>query len=205
MIGAIVGDNAGFWIGRTIGVRWVVRHRSRLQLTIRRLKLGQYLFLRHGGKVVFFGRFVAGTLGVGGVVGWAQLHELVAVSAVQRTGRNRLGRRATGLGAYAFGETLTSALSRIGLIVGVAAAIAVVAALVIARRFERRLEDAAERRITRPVTGTRRSRAGRGRGRVAELSPSSRRMLKGVLSQFAAFQSAPFAAFFTPSIMTRLV
>ena len=59
MIGAIVGDNAGFWIGRTIGVRWVVRHRSRLQLTIRRLKLGQYLFLRHGGKVVFFGRFVA--------------------------------------------------------------------------------------------------------------------------------------------------
>ncbi len=25
----------------------------------RRLKLGQYLFLKHGGKVVFFGRFVA--------------------------------------------------------------------------------------------------------------------------------------------------
>jgi len=25
----------------------------------RRLKLGQYLFMRHGGKVVFFGRFVA--------------------------------------------------------------------------------------------------------------------------------------------------
>ena len=25
----------------------------------RRLKLGQYLFLKHGGKIVFFGRFVA--------------------------------------------------------------------------------------------------------------------------------------------------
>src|SRR6186713_1365529 len=59
MIGAIAGDNVGFWIGRTVGFRWVVRHRSRLRLTTRRLKLGQYLFLRHGGKVVFFGRFVA--------------------------------------------------------------------------------------------------------------------------------------------------
>jgi membrane protein DedA with SNARE-associated domain len=59
IIGAIAGDNAGFWIGRTVGFRWVVRHRSRLRLTTRRLKLGQYLFMRHGGKVVFFGRFVA--------------------------------------------------------------------------------------------------------------------------------------------------
>src|SRR4030095_11267920 len=59
IIGAIAGDNAGFWIGRTVGFRWVVRHRSRLRLTTRRLKLGQYLFLKHGGKVVFFGRFVA--------------------------------------------------------------------------------------------------------------------------------------------------
>ena len=45
MIGAIAGDNVGFWIGRTVGFRWVVRHRSRLRLTTRRLKLGQYLFI----------------------------------------------------------------------------------------------------------------------------------------------------------------
>src|SRR4030095_11318934 len=56
---ALAGDNAGFWIGRTVGFRWVMRHRSTLRLTTRRLKLGQYLFLEHGGQVVFFGRFVA--------------------------------------------------------------------------------------------------------------------------------------------------
>src|SRR5262245_15695615 len=56
IVGAIAGDNAGFWIGRTVGFRWIMRHQSRLRLTPRRLKLGQYLFLRHGGKVVFFGR-----------------------------------------------------------------------------------------------------------------------------------------------------
>src|SRR4051812_7370386 len=52
--GAIVGDNLGFWIGRTAGLRWVMRHRRKLRVTPRRLKAGQYLFLRHGGKVVFF-------------------------------------------------------------------------------------------------------------------------------------------------------
>src|SRR6266436_2822832 len=48
--GAIIGDNIGFWVGR--------EGRYRL-LDERKLKLGQYLFLKHGGKVVFFGRFVA--------------------------------------------------------------------------------------------------------------------------------------------------
>ena len=79
MIGAIAGDNVGFWIGRTVGFRWVVRHRSRLRLTTRRLKLGQYLFLRHGGKVVFFGRFVAVLSCIGWVVGRDQLHDLGAL------------------------------------------------------------------------------------------------------------------------------
>jgi membrane protein DedA with SNARE-associated domain len=36
-----------------------VRHGSRIGLDERRLKLGQYLFLRYGGLIVFFGRFVA--------------------------------------------------------------------------------------------------------------------------------------------------
>ncbi|MEI6984806.1 MAG: DedA family protein [Rhodospirillaceae bacterium] len=57
--GAILGDNLGFWLGRWIGFPMALRHGYRIGLTTGRLKLGQYLFLRHGGKVVFFGRFVA--------------------------------------------------------------------------------------------------------------------------------------------------
>jgi len=152
IIGAIAGDNAGFWIGRTVGFRWVVRHRSRLRLTIRRLKLGQYLFLRHGGKVVFFGRFVA-VLRV--------LAALLAGLNCMTWGRfllfNALGgivwAVAYGLGAYAFGETLASALSRLGIVLGIAATAAVVVLLVAARRFERRLEDTAERALPGPLEG----------------------------------------------------
>ena len=58
-VGAIVGDNVGFWIGREAGFPLVVRYGPYIRLTERKIKLGQYLFLRHGGKVVFFGRFIA--------------------------------------------------------------------------------------------------------------------------------------------------
>src|SRR5579871_4600762 len=57
--GAILGDNCGYWVGREFGFPLVYRYGKYVQLDERRLKLGQYLFLRHGGKVVFFGRFVA--------------------------------------------------------------------------------------------------------------------------------------------------
>lgn len=57
--GAIVGDNLGYWAGRVFGFPLLLRYRSVLRLDDARLKLGQYLFARHGGKIVFFGRFVA--------------------------------------------------------------------------------------------------------------------------------------------------
>ena len=56
---AIVGDNVGYLVGRTIGSRLVARYGRYIRLDEARLKVGQYLFLRHGGKIVFFGRFVA--------------------------------------------------------------------------------------------------------------------------------------------------
>ena len=57
--GAIIGDNCGYWVGREFGFPLVYRFGRYVRLDERRLKLGQYLFLRHGGKIVFFGRFVA--------------------------------------------------------------------------------------------------------------------------------------------------
>jgi membrane protein DedA with SNARE-associated domain len=57
--GAIVGDNIGYLVGRTGGWRLLRRYGHRIGIHEGRLKLGRYLFLRHGGKVVFFGRFVS--------------------------------------------------------------------------------------------------------------------------------------------------
>ncbi len=57
--GAIAGDNLGFWVGREFGLSLLVKHGHLIRLDESRLKLGQYLFQKHGGKIVFFGRFVA--------------------------------------------------------------------------------------------------------------------------------------------------
>jgi membrane protein DedA with SNARE-associated domain len=56
--GAILGDNLGYWIGMTGGAHFLLRHAQFVRRTERKLKLGLALFQQHGGKVVFFGRFV---------------------------------------------------------------------------------------------------------------------------------------------------
>jgi len=57
--GAIIGDNIGYWIGDKGGYRLARRYGPRVRLDERKLKIARYLFDRHGGKVVFFGRFVS--------------------------------------------------------------------------------------------------------------------------------------------------
>jgi hypothetical protein len=55
-VAAIVGDDGGYWLGQHGGTRLVRRYGHWVRLDARKLKVGRYLFARHGGKVVFFGR-----------------------------------------------------------------------------------------------------------------------------------------------------
>src|SRR5271167_2202842 len=56
---AIVGDNAGYWIGREFGFPLIYRYGHFIHVDEGRMKVAQYLFQRHGGKIVFFGRFIS--------------------------------------------------------------------------------------------------------------------------------------------------
>jgi len=57
--GAIVGDNIGYWVGREYGRGLLERHGRLIGVTPQKLRLGQYLFKRWGGWIVFVGRFIA--------------------------------------------------------------------------------------------------------------------------------------------------
>ncbi len=57
--GAIIGDNIGYWIGNKGGYKLARKYGPKIRLDERKLKVGRYIFDRHGGKVVFFGRFVS--------------------------------------------------------------------------------------------------------------------------------------------------
>jgi len=56
--GAVCGGSIGFWAGRQFGLQLLSRFGRFVGITPKRIKLGRYLFLLHGGKLVFFGRFV---------------------------------------------------------------------------------------------------------------------------------------------------
>jgi membrane protein DedA with SNARE-associated domain len=148
--GATVGYNIGFGIGHWGGYRLLTRYGKYVRLDQAKLKVGRYLFLRHGGKVVFFGRFIL----------------ILRTYAAFLAGTNRMSWRrfliynaaggivwATiyGLGAYYLGHEI----ERVGMPVGIAAValIVVVAAFIFVRRSESRLEAEAERAFPGPLEG----------------------------------------------------
>jgi membrane protein DedA with SNARE-associated domain len=57
--GAVIGDNAAYWLGRRTAATFLGRYGPYVGLTDRKLRLGAALFQRHGGKVVFAARFIA--------------------------------------------------------------------------------------------------------------------------------------------------
>jgi membrane protein YqaA with SNARE-associated domain len=85
---ATVGGMIGYIIGRWIGLRLLVRYGKYVGLDERRLKVGQYLFLRHGGKIVFFGRFADPCR----PARRCQPYELALLRVYERPRRNLLGR-----------------------------------------------------------------------------------------------------------------
>lgn len=57
-VAAIAGDNGGYWLGQYGGWRLVRRYGHWVRLDARKLKVGRYLFARHGGTIVFLGRLI---------------------------------------------------------------------------------------------------------------------------------------------------
>ena len=57
--GAITGDSLGYWIGREGGRRLIRRYGKFVGLTDDRYQRAQNYLKKHGGKAVFFGRFVS--------------------------------------------------------------------------------------------------------------------------------------------------
>lgn len=147
---AILGDNAGYWLGREFGYPLLLRHGHRVGLGPGRVKLGQYLFLRHGGKVVFLGRFVA----------------LLRILAAFLAGANRMPWRrflaanacgaaawaaVFGFGAFLLGDQARRLSGEAGVALLAVGLTAFLAAGAMLRRHHVRLEAEAERALPGPL------------------------------------------------------
>jgi membrane protein DedA with SNARE-associated domain len=68
ILGAVTGDQIGYWVGRKGGRPFVLRWGRYLFVTRERLALAEAFFDRHGGRAVFLARFVAGLRVFGALV-----------------------------------------------------------------------------------------------------------------------------------------
>jgi membrane protein DedA with SNARE-associated domain len=137
--GAIVGDNLGYWLIGRLGGRalfrrwgWLNRYSDRV------LPRAEAVMARHGGKTVFFGRFVsilrytvAWIAGLSRMHWWKFLFWNAAGGIAWAT--------AVGLLAYYAGRAVADAVQRYGLYTAAAIAVALLLGWLALRRAEGRL------------------------------------------------------------------
>jgi membrane protein DedA with SNARE-associated domain len=141
--GAIIGDNLGYWLigrlgGRALFDRWPLLNRY----ADRFLPAAERIMSRHGGKTVFFGRFVAilrftaaWVAGLGRMPWWRFLFWNAAGGIVWAT--------TVGLVSYYAGKAAADAIQRYGFFAAGGIAVLIVLGWIgfrlVSRRFEERL------------------------------------------------------------------
>ncbi len=147
-IGAICGDQIGYVIGRWVGFPALKRWGGKVGLTADRFELGRYLFHRYGGRIVFFGRFVAFLRTFAAVLAGANQmpwHSFLIWNALGGIGWTGL----YGFGAYLLGDAAKKITGPAGIALGVIGAGVLVSALIFVKRNESRLMEEAKREMER--------------------------------------------------------
>jgi len=136
---AIIGDNIGYWIGRTGGRALLERWGPVRRYAERALPPGERFFARHGGKTVFIGRFVAvlrvtaaWLAGITHMSWWRFFLWNAAGGIVWATGVSLL--------AFYFGKAAADAVATYGVYALIVIVVGAVIAFVVMRLIKKRLE-----------------------------------------------------------------
>jgi membrane protein DedA with SNARE-associated domain len=149
-VAAIIGQAVGYVIGREFGYWLLLRYGNYLRITESRIKLGQYLFLRHGGKIIIVARFVpvlralAGILAGANRMPWRQF--LLANTAGAFAWAAFFG-----FAAYMLGRQVERIAGPMVIVIGIAAVIVIAIGANFAGRHEAQLAAEAERALPGPL------------------------------------------------------
>jgi membrane protein DedA with SNARE-associated domain len=147
---AIVGRMIGYAIGRELGYRLVLQYGKHVGLTEGRIKLAQYLFLRHGGKIIFVAQFVpvlrsfAGLFAGANVMPWRNFLFANAVSS-------SFWAVGYGFAAYWAGRELEHSHRHVAIFLVIIAVIVIIAVVIFVRRREAQLIAEADRAMPGPL------------------------------------------------------
>jgi len=149
-LAAIAGQVIGFIIGRGFGYRLLLHYGPYVRITESRIKLGEYLFLRHGSKIVFVARFVpllrslAGILAGANRMPWPQFLLANVIGAF-------VWAAGFGSAAYMLGHQVEHVAGPLMIIIGVAALVVLAIGANFIGRHEAQLAAAAERALPGPL------------------------------------------------------
>jgi len=140
---SIIGRMIGYVIGREFGYWLLLRYGGYLWITESRIKLGQYLFLRHGGKIILLAQFlpvlrsIAGILAGANRMPWPRFMLTSIIGAF-------LWATFYGLTVYSLGRQVEQLSGWMVLVFALVVLVLVVVAAVFVRRHEAQLTAEAE-------------------------------------------------------------
>jgi membrane protein DedA with SNARE-associated domain len=148
--GAAVGQTLGYMIGRRFGYRLLLHYGPYLRISESHVKLGQYLFLRHGVKIVLAGRFVPFLRSLAGILAGADRMPWANFMFANIAGAIAWG-SFYGLAAYLYGRELKALALSMAIVLSCGVLALVVAGAMFVRRHQAELMAEAERTFPGPL------------------------------------------------------
>ncbi len=158
VVASLIGRIIGYLVGIHFGYWLLLRYGSYVRITESRIKLGQYLFLKHGGIIIIIAQFIPVMRAIAGILAGANRmpwRRFVAASAIGA------GMWATlfGIGGYSFGKEFARLAKSWWLfsgpsgwvLFGIAAVVVIAAGAVFVSRHEAQLAAKAERALPGPL------------------------------------------------------
>jgi membrane protein DedA with SNARE-associated domain len=147
---AIIGRMVGYAIGREFGYRMLLRYGSYVRMNESRIKLGQYLFRRHGGKIVVIAQFVPILRTFAGLfagANWMPWRTFLVANVVG----SLLWAAIFGYAAYSLGREVERFAGWTVVVFGLATVVAFIIGGIFVNRHEAQLAAEAERAMPGPL------------------------------------------------------
>jgi len=141
---AIVGEIAGYWLGRVFGHQLLATCGGRFGLTKERMKLGQWLFAQYGGVFVFTARFLPFLRNIAAVL--AGTNQMGPLAFYFASGTAAIAWvMGYGLAAFALGEAFVTLASPVALSLGFTTGLLILGVPTLIMRYEKQLIAKTER------------------------------------------------------------
>jgi membrane protein DedA with SNARE-associated domain len=145
-----VGRAFGYVIGHEYGYWLLLRYGGYVGVTERRIKLGQYLFLRHGGKIIVVAQFLPVLRTLAGILAGANRMPVAHFMVTNIFGATAWA-TFFGVAAYFLGRQVERLAGSMVLVLGIGVLIFVVIAVNFVGRHEAQLAAEAERALPGPL------------------------------------------------------